>query len=77
MPKILRRIASIKFNASCRIHDMDYNTHKYNRLEADIRFFNNMIKQANGSWFWEVMAAVYFVLTRTAGRISWISTKKV
>lgn len=71
MPEWLRRIGSCKFNASCRVHDMDYATHKYSRDEADERFLQNMLKQADGSIFWSGIAYLYYWLARFAGKLSW------
>ena len=71
LPEWMRKIASTKFNASCKIHDLDYASQKFTRYESDMRFLTNMMKQANDSLFWEIMAMIYFVLARIAGRMSW------
>lgn len=72
MPEWALKIASIKFNASCKIHDLDYESpQKFTRLEADIRFLHHMMRQARGYLFWEIMALIYFLLARLAGRFSY------
>lgn len=70
-PEWLRRILSYKFNASCKVHDLDYGTHRFSRHDSDMRFFGNMIKQANGSLFWEIVAVIYFMTARICGGKHW------
>jgi len=71
-PDFLRRLASVRVNASCKIHDLDYTApHKFTRLEADTRFLAHMLRQSRGSLFWECAALAYFLATRIAGRLSW------
>ena len=71
MPNFIRRIFSYKFNASCKIHDLDYASGEFTRLEADVRFFSHMSRQANGWLFWEMVAVLYYVMARFVGRMSW------
>ena len=72
MPNWLRRIGSYKFNAACKIHDLDYKApHRFARLEADTRFLAHMLRQAGGSFFWECVAVSYFLAVRVAGWLSW------
>jgi hypothetical protein len=72
MPEWLQRILSYKFNASCRVHDMDYEAKsKFSKLEADARFMCHMLRQAAGSFFWEHIAWVYYRTARLLGGPSW------
>lgn len=70
-PEWLKKILSYKFNASCKIHDLDYTTTKYTRKEADVRFLYHMMRQAEGSILWESMAILYFMIVRFFGVFSW------
>jgi len=38
MPAKIRRLFSSKFNASCKIHDLDYASKKFSRKQSDKRF---------------------------------------
>ena len=71
MPNFARRVFSYKFNASCKIHDLDYASNKFTRLQADTRFFTHMMRQSAGYIFWELIALCYLVITRLIGRMSW------
>ena len=71
MPKVFRRIASYRFNASCKIHDLDYASARFTRLESDARFYAHTIRQARDSVFWKSAALVYFVVVRGVGRFFW------
>jgi hypothetical protein len=71
MPKWLRRILSNKFNASCKIHDLDYATTRFTRDEADARFQDHMNKQAKNSLKWRLVAFIYYVMVRIGGKLSW------
>ena len=73
MPKFLRKLVSNKFNASCKIHDLDYVSDKFTQKESDDRFLAHMLKQAKGSVFWVLMAACFYTAVRLGG---WISYKK-
>lgn len=66
-----QKLLSTWFNASCKIHDMDYESKKYSQQEADIRFLSNCIKQAEGKFFREVCACIFFILIRIGGKLSW------
>lgn len=74
-PKLIRKMLSVKFNASCKIHDLDYETDKYDRAEADTRFLMHMIRQSKHSLYWEVIATSYYLFVRCLGKLSW-KTKK-
>lgn len=76
MPSFMRKWASSKFNASCKIHDMDYDSERFTRKEADARFLFHMLKQAHGSVFWVLMAGWYYTWVRLGGWISWNKAKK-
>ena len=67
-PGWARRILSYKFNASCRVHDLDYRaTSKYTQKEADRRFLRHMLKQAGWNPFWILVAYAYYIATRILG----------
>ena len=69
MPKWQRRIFSIKFNASCKVHDLDYKYDTvYTKEEADIRFLKHMLRQADGSLFWEFMALMFYLAVHRKGQ---------
>lgn len=70
MHKSLRRLLSSHFNASCKIHDLDYKTKRYNRKEADKRFLEHMKRQSKGPLSYSV-ALLYYSLVRIGGKISW------
>ena len=68
-PKWLRRIASYKFNASCLLHDMNYRDNtRFSQLQADIKFLEHTLRQAEGSKFWTLMAYTYFFIVRILGK---------
>ncbi|NVM37758.1 MAG: hypothetical protein HWN81_19355 [Candidatus Lokiarchaeota archaeon] len=70
-PRWVRRILSVKFNASCKVHDLDYHTTKFTREEADTRFLLHMVKQAKGSIFWEIIATLFYIFVRMLGKLSY------
>lgn len=70
-PKWIRRMLSVRFNASCKVHDLDYKTTKFTREEADTRFLLHMIRQAKGSIVWEVIATLFYVSVRMLGKLSY------
>lgn len=71
MPVWLRKLLSNKFNASCKIHDLDYSSKKYSRLDSDIRFKNHMLRQAKSSKLWKLLAHTFYLAVRLGGKISW------
>lgn len=71
MPSFLRRAISSKFNASCKIHDMDYMSKKYSRSEADLRFRDHVLRQAGNSRFWRVIGRIFYGMVRIGGRFSY------
>jgi len=71
MPSCIRRIFSNKFNASCKIHDMDYESKEYSRDEADARFQDHMNRQAKHSLKWRFIAFCYYFIVRLGGKLSW------
>jgi hypothetical protein len=68
-PKFVRRILSVKFNASCKVHDLDYKTTRFTREESDTRFLLHMIRQAKSSVFWEINATLFYVSVRLLGKL--------
>ena len=77
MPKFLRKWASSKFNASCRVHDFDYASDKYTQKQSDMRFLGNMIKQSEGRIFWVLVAVSFYIMVRIGGFISYKKSKKI
>jgi len=71
MPRWIRRILSSKFNASCKIHDLDYITTRFTRDEADARFQDHMNRQAKSSLKWRFIAFCYYIAVRVGGKFSW------
>lgn len=71
MPKCLRRLLSSKFNASCKIHDLDYASKKFKQKEADKRFLAHMLRQAGSSKCCKILAYVYYYAVRIGGAISY------
>lgn len=76
-PKFIRRILSIRFNASCKIHDLDYKSKEFDREEADTRFLLHMVRQSKKSLVFEVLATIYYIFVRILGKLSWgLNSKK-
>ena len=71
MPSKLRRAVSSKFNASCKIHDLDYDSKKYSRKQADNRFLKHMKKQAKSNILLKIVAYFFYISVRIGGAISW------
>jgi len=71
VPRWIRRILSTRFNASCKIHDLDYASTRFDREEADTRFLLHMVRQAKNSLRWEIIATTYYLFARVLGKISW------
>lgn len=71
IPGWIRRILSIRFNASCKIHDLDYESTRFDREETDTRFLLHMIRQCKGNIFWEIIATFYYIFVRILGKLSW------
>lgn len=64
----LRKLISGPFNGACRIHDMDYSKRSpYNRLQSDVRFYENMWKRTNGKTYLKAYALFLFVTVRIFG----------
>ncbi len=75
-PKWFRRFLSKKFNASCKVHDLDYSSKGFSRGEADSRFLNHMNRQANSNLCWKLIAFIYYSLVRIGGKFSWDNADK-
>jgi hypothetical protein len=67
----MRRILSVKFNESCRIHDEDYTKQELTKEEADKKFLDNMLEQAGESRFWRWAAGWYYWAADKFGGASW------
>ena len=74
-PKFLRKFLSNKFNASCKIHDIDYNRSGLSRKEADKRFLKNMKKQSKSNEMYKVFAYLYYWGVRLGGIFSYKEKK--
>ena len=70
MPSFMRKWLSSKFNASCKIHDRDYEK-GIPQEKADFRFIQHLYRQSKGRFFWEVVACIFFLMVRAGGKISW------
>lgn len=75
-PKWIRYILSVRFNASCKVHDLDYETTRFDREEADTRFLLHMIRQSKNAVRWEIVATSYYIFVRILGKLSWGSQDK-
>tara|TARA_R110000772_G_scaffold242529_1_gene355138 strand:+ start:119 stop:433 length:315 start_codon:yes stop_codon:yes gene_type:complete len=70
-PRFIRKILSFRFNASCKIHDLDYASKEFDREEADTRFLLHMVRQSKGSFFFELIATVFYIFVRMLGKLSY------
>ena len=75
-PKIIRKILSLRFNASCKIHDLDYATTLFDREKADTRFLLHMIRQSKSNILHETTATLYYISVRILGKLSWGNNSK-
>lgn len=63
MPICFRKILSIPFNQSCKLHDEQYLPEtKTPKLKADWIFLRNMQKQAGFNLFYQFLAIIYFLM---------------
>ena len=68
-PEWARKLLSKKFNASCRIHDFDYEPNTpYTQAKADVRFRNHMLRQAGKNPFWIFVAYTYYLAVIWGGK---------
>jgi len=74
-PKFLRRFLSNKFNASCKIHDIDYDKSGFSRKESDKRFLKNMKHQAGSNIMYKMFAYAYYLGVRIGGIFSYKERK--
>ena len=76
MPKWIRRFLSDQYNASCKLHDIDYDRQLHSRKECDKRFLTHMKRQANRKAglkriLWLFMAYIFYIGVRVGGKASW------
>jgi len=71
IPSKVRRIVSSKFNASCKIHDMDYESMKYGQKQADKRFRAHALRQAGNHIGWRIVARLFYIMVRVGGKLSY------
>jgi len=69
-PKI-RRLLSIKFNASCKIHDEDYENAIFTQKQADRRFISHTLRQSKGNILWILVGVLMYIGVRLGGWISY------
>lgn len=71
MPVVLREYLSSRFNASCIIHDLDYDGKLLSRLECDKRFLEHMKRQVKGKVFPTILAYCFYAAVRIGGKLSY------
>ena len=64
MPKWFREILSVKFNKSCKIHDVHYIAFDIDNEDADQLFLEHMYLQAGKSLYWKCVAFFMFFNVR-------------
>lgn len=64
MPYWFRNLISVKFNKSCKIHDLYYITGYIDNQDADQIFLEHMYLQAGGSLYWKCIAYVMYFNVR-------------
>jgi hypothetical protein len=64
MPKWFREMLSEKFNKSCKIHDVYYESELVAKVDADFIFLEHMYKQAGCSLYWKCVAYTMFLNVR-------------
>ena len=64
MPLWFRKLISVKFNKSCKIHDVYYVAHNIDNQDADLIFLEHMYLQAGDSLYWKCIAYGMFLNVR-------------
>jgi hypothetical protein len=64
MPRWFRVLLSEKFNKSCKIHDVYYESELISNIDADFIFLEHMYMQAGKSLYWKVIAYMMFLNVR-------------
>ena len=64
MPKWIRSVISVKFNKSCKIHDVYYESLIIDNEDADLIFLEHMKLQAGKSVYWKCIAYIMFLAVR-------------
>lgn len=64
MPKWFRAMLSDKFNKSCKIHDVYYESGLIDNEDADFIFLEHMYMQAESSLYWKCVAYMMFLNAR-------------
>lgn len=70
-PRWLKKILSVHFNASCKIHDLDYASKQFTKEQADTRFLQFMNKQAGSNIILRIKAYIYYLIVKKYGHDSW------
>jgi len=65
LPRPIRKLASVRFNASCRLHDRDYDR-GIDRQTADRRFYDHMLRQSKSTAD-RIQAGIYYGAVRAFG----------
>lgn len=64
MPKWFREMLSDKFNKSCKVHDVYYESGLIDNEDADFIFLEHMYMQAGSSLYWKCVAYMMFLNVR-------------
>ena len=64
MPHWFRSMISVKFNKSCMIHDIYYESKLIDNEDADQLFLDHMFMQAGNSTYWKCVAFMMFLNVR-------------
>ena len=64
MPHWFRSMLSVKFNKSCKIHDIYYISKHIDNEDADQIFLDHMFMQAGNSLYWKCVAYMMFLNVR-------------
>jgi hypothetical protein len=64
IPKWFRKALSVKFNKSCKIHDVYYESSIIDNQDADLIFLEHMRLQAGSSIYWKCIAYAMFLSVR-------------
>lgn len=64
MPQWFRSTLSVKFNRSCKIHDIYYESELIDKADADFIFLEHMYMQAGSSLYWKCVAYMMFLNVR-------------
>ena len=72
-PKWLNKALSSRYNASCKVHDLDYDSGLFRRSEADSRFLEHMIRQDGKK---TILSRIFYLGVRLGGWVSWWKARR-